>query len=95
MRHEGADGLAQRLVALGCAVLQHRAGAVREHSFAGQADTFNIKQCRVRKTARKADDAGLSQQLEEFTDGRGLDVVQALGKMHGMSNFLKGEWCVG
>jgi hypothetical protein len=43
---------------------------------------FHVKHGAVRKAARKTDDAGLAQQLEEFADGRGFDVVQAIGKLH-------------
>ncbi len=85
--HKGADALAQRLVALGGAVLQHRAGAGAEHGVAALLDTLHIKQRRVRKAAGKADDAGLAQQLEEFADGGGFDVVQALSELHGGLSF--------
>ena len=37
-------------------------------------DTLAMER-RIREAARKADDAGLAQQLEQFTDGRGFYVV--------------------
>jgi carboxymethylenebutenolidase len=47
-------------------------------------DAVHVEHGAVGKAAGKADDAGLAQQLEEFADGGGFDVVQAVGKLKGM-----------
>ena len=86
--HEFAQALAQRAKALGRAILQHGAGVVGQNSGGGFGDAFHVKQRRVRKAARKADDAGFAQQFEEFADGGGFYVVQAVGKLHGCSELL-------
>jgi hypothetical protein len=46
------------------------------------SNAIDIEERRVRKTARKADDAGLAQQFEQFTYGRGFDVVESISKLH-------------
>ena len=76
VRHEFAQTFAQRAKALGCAVLQHGAGVVGQNSGGGFGDAFHVKQRRVRKAARKADDAGFAQQFEEFADGGGFYVLR-------------------
>ena len=73
------------LVAFGGAVLQRRAGLFGQRLAAGFLDAFDVEHGRVGKTAGKADDAGLAQQLEEFADGGGFDVVEAVGKLQGRS----------
>lgn len=88
-RHEGAELLAQRLVAFGGAVLQRRAGLFAQGLVDGLADTVHVEHGGVRKAAGKADDAGLSQQLEEFTDGGGFNIVQAVGKLHESLSFMR------
>ena len=82
-RHKIANGLAQRLVTFGRAVLQHRPRIGRQHGIRCNAHTFGVKQRRVRKTAGETDDAGFAQQLEQFPDGRCLDVAQAVSEYHG------------
>ena len=67
--HEGAQTLAQRAVAFRGPILQHRPRRGGKHRLAGLADALHIEQRGVRKTAGKADDAGLAQQLEELPDG--------------------------
>jgi hypothetical protein len=44
-----------------------------------------VKHGAVRKAARKADDAWLAQQLEEFADRRGFYVIESFGKLHTFS----------
>ena len=79
--HEDGDLFAQRVVALGSTVLQCCAGFLAERGVDGFADAFHVKHGAVGKTAGKADDAGLAQQLEKFADGGRFDVVEAVGKM--------------
>src|SRR6218665_3032653 len=75
--HEGGQLLAQRLVALGGAVLQGRAGVLLQRLLAGRAYALDVEQGAVRKAAGQADDAGLAQQFEKLADGGGFYVVQA------------------
>ncbi|MPN49543.1 hypothetical protein SDC9_197164 [bioreactor metagenome] len=67
--------LAQRLVALGCAILQRRACLGGQHLIDGRPDSGHVEHRTVGKTARKTDDAGLAQQLEQLANRRCLDVV--------------------
>jgi hypothetical protein len=78
--HEGGELLAQRLVALGRAVLQRGAGFFGQRGVDRLADAVHVEQGAVGEAAGKTDDAGLAQQLEEFADGGGFDVVQAVGE---------------
>lgn len=48
----------------------------------GLAQAAHVEQGAVRKATSQADDTGLAQQLELFSDGGGLDVLEAQGK-HG------------
>ncbi|OQB99288.1 MAG: hypothetical protein BWX79_03175 [Alphaproteobacteria bacterium ADurb.Bin100] len=82
-RHEGGELLSQRAVALGGTVLQRAAGLFGECGIDGGSDTVDVEHRAVGEAAGKADDAGLAQQLEEFADGGGFDVVQAVGKLEG------------
>src|SRR5690606_27085181 len=68
----------------GGTVLQRSTGFFGQGSIAGSADAVHVEHGAVRKAARKADDAGLAQQLEEFADGGGFYIVQAVGKLHGV-----------
>jgi hypothetical protein len=77
--HETADACAQRLVAFGGAVLQHRPRVAGQHRVGGHPDALGVEQGRIGETAGKADDAGLAQQLEQFTDGGGFDVLESGG----------------
>ena len=79
--HELRQLLAQRLVALGGAVLQRGPGLGGQRLVGGLADAVDVEHRAVRKAACKTDDAGLAQQLEQFADGGGFDVLQALGEM--------------
>ena len=83
VRHQCDQLFTQRAVALGCAVLQSRTRVLLQRGQRGLAYAIDIKQCAIRKAARKADDAGLAQQLEQFADGRGLDVVKPVGIRQG------------
>ena len=51
-----------------------------ERGVHGFADAVHVEQGAVGETAGEADDAGLAQQLEEFADGGGFNVVEAVGK---------------
>ena len=81
--HEGRELLTQRLVAFGGTVLQCRAGRFGQCLLGGLPDALHIEQRRIRETTRKADDAGLAQQLEQFADGGGFNVANAVGKTDG------------
>ena len=91
LRHKVRQLLAQRAKAFGGAVLQGCTGVLRQGGIAGFTDAFYVKHGAVRKATGKADDAGLAQELEKFTDGRGFNVVQAVSEMqwrrfgHGVS----------
>ena len=79
--HKGAELLAQRLKAFSGAVLQRSAGVFAQGFGRGFTNAFNVKHGRVRKAAGKADDAGLAQQFEEFTNGRGFNALEAVGEL--------------
>ena len=81
--HELAQLFAQGRVAFGRAILQGRSGLMGQDMLAGMLDALDVKHRAVGKAARKADDAGLAQQLEQLTDRGGFNVVQALCKLHG------------
>jgi hypothetical protein len=81
--HEGGQLFAQRVVALGGAVLQRGAGLFSQRLVGGLLNAGHVKHGAVRKTPGKADDAGLAQQLEQLADGGGFDVVQAVGELEG------------
>ena len=80
--HECGQLLAQRLVALSRTVLQRSARLFLQRLGRSGADARHIKHGAVRKTTRKTDDAGLAQQLEQFTDRRGFYVIESFGKLH-------------
>ena len=86
-RHENPDLLAQRLPPFRRTVLQNRARVVRHNKVCCNPKTFDIKQSRVWKATRKTDDSGFTQQLEQLADGRGFNLIQAIGKLqrHGVS----------
>ena len=92
--HESGELFAQRVVALGRAVLQGAPGFFGQRSIDGFADAVHIEHGAVGKAPGKADDAGPAQQLEEFADGGGFDVVQAVGKRNGKAhaNVSEEEW---
>jgi hypothetical protein len=81
--HEGGQLFAQRVVALGGAVLQRGAGLFGQGFVGSLLNAGHVKHGAVGEAAGKADDAGLAQQLEEFADGGGFDVFQAVGKLEG------------
>jgi hypothetical protein len=87
--HEGGDLLAQRLVALGRSVLQRRAGLLLQGCLGGGADAGHVEHGAVGEAARKADDAGLAQQLEQLADGGGFYVVQTVGELHGQESLYR------
>ena len=80
-RHEAGQFLAQGTVAFGGTVLQGRARFMAEGLLRGLAQTLDVKHRTVRKASGKADDAGLAQQFEQFTDGGGFDVLESVGKL--------------
>ena len=73
--HERGQLLAQRVVAFSGTVLQRGSCLFGQRGVDGFTNAFHIKHGRVREAARKTDDAGLAQQLEEFADGRRFYVV--------------------
>ena len=81
--HELAQLFAQRGITFCGAVLQGRSRLMGQDMLAGMLDALDVKHRAVGKAARKADDAGLAQQLEQLTDRGGFNVVQALCKLHG------------
>ena len=80
--HEGRQLLAQRLVALGRTILQGRACLFLQRLGRRRANARHVKHGAIGKSTRKTDDAGLAQQLEQFTDRRGFNVVESIGKLH-------------
>ena len=78
--HESGDLLAQRAVTFGGTVLQGRTWLLRQGGQARFANAVDVEQGAVGETARKTDDAGLAQQLEQLADGGGFNVVQTIGK---------------
>jgi len=59
------------------------AGLFGQRGVDGLTDAVDIEHGAVGKAPGKADDAGLAQQLEQFTDGGGFYVVEAVGKWQG------------
>ncbi|EWS63571.1 hypothetical protein Y695_03196 [Hydrogenophaga sp. T4] len=89
--HERGELFAQRVVTLGSTVLQGATRFFGQCGVDGFADAVHVEHGAVGKAAGEADDAGLAQQLEEFADGGGFDVVQAVGKLHWHGVWLIGE----
>ena len=87
-RHERGQLLAQGVVALGRTVLQRRARLFSQGLIDRGLYALDVKHRAVGETAGEADDAGLAQQLEQFTDGRGFNQVQAVGKFNGHGGYL-------
>ena len=79
-RIQGAYLFLEGRKAFGRAVLQGFAWPLGERGMRGCVKAFHVEQVGIWKTTGKADDAGLAQQFEQFANGRGLDVLQALGK---------------
>jgi len=92
--HEGGELFTQRVVALGRAVLQGTAGFFGQRGVDGFADAVHVEHGAVGEAAGETDDAGLTEQLEKFTDGGGFDVVQTVGKRDGKAHadVSEEEW---
>jgi len=90
--HEGGQLFAQRVVPFRRAILQRGTRFMGQRGVDRLADALHIKHGRIWKAAREADDAGLAQQLEEFTDGGGFHMVQAGGELewHGSLKEVAG-----
>lgn len=90
--HETGETFAQRPPAFGRAVLQHRAGVVREHGVGCDADTFGVEQCGIGEAANEAMMPGLPRSFEQLADGGGFNVFQAVGELqHGRRGCRR--WC--
>jgi hypothetical protein len=93
--HEGSQLFAQRVIALSGAVLQCSAWLFDQCSVDRLLDAIHVKHGAIGKAARKADDAGLAQQLEEFADGGGFYVIQTIGKLQWHGKVLLGRFLQG
>ena len=78
--HEGGDAFAQRRVAFGSTVLQHRARVAGQHGVSRLAYALCVKKRGVGETTGKTDDAWFAQQLEKFADCGRLYVLESVGK---------------
>ena len=87
VRHELAQLLAQRAQPSVAPYCSTGPGLFCPKRRRRLADAVRVKQRRVGKAAGKADDAGLAQQFEEFADGGGFYVFQAVGKLHGVGSL--------
>ena len=79
------DLLLERGEPLGGTILQCSSGPLGQRVRGSCPEPIDIEQGGVGKSAGKADHPGLAEQLEQFTDGRGLAVEQTVGKLHGNS----------